>query len=75
MKKQPREYSVELERDGVLYSGTYTIERGLITVTYEFIPNTTQLGNQVLAHEALAKVLLGEILDVLAARKVPRMER
>lgn len=74
MKKQPREYSVELERYGVLYSGTYTIENGLITVTYEFIPKTTQLGNQVLAHKALAIVLLGEILDGIAARKVPTME-
>ena len=35
MKEQPREYTVEVERDGVVHSRTYTIERGIITVSYE----------------------------------------
>ncbi|SCY33567.1 hypothetical protein SAMN05216308_10836 [Nitrosospira sp. Nsp13] len=61
MKEQPREYPVEVERDGIVHSGTYTIERGIITVLYEFSVNTTQLGS--MPHEVLAKILLAEILD------------
>jgi hypothetical protein len=61
MKKQPRVYQVEVERNGVLHTGTYTIERGIITVSYEFRQNTTQVGS--MPPEALAKILLGEILD------------
>lgn len=71
MKKQPHVYPVEVERDGVLHSGTYTIERGIITVTYEFRENPAQVG--AMSHEVLAKVLLGEILGGKFGKE-PHME-
>ena len=71
MKNQPHVYPVEVEKNGVLYSGTYTIQRGIITVSYEFIDNTAHVGS--MPPEVLAKQLLREILDG-KVEKGPSME-
>lgn len=44
VKKQPYTYDVKIQKDGVTYRGTYTIERGIMTVFYGMTSNSTQLG-------------------------------
>ena len=62
MKKEPRVYPFETEKDGVTYSATYTIDGDVMTVTHEFGTARALLENQALGYETLAMLLLWEIL-------------
>jgi hypothetical protein len=63
MKKQPQVNPVEVEKDGVLYSGTYTVQNGIITVSYEFREKRTQVGDT--PPKIMAQILLSEILAAI----------
>lgn len=43
------------------HKGTYTIDAGMITVTYNGKSKTTQLGGSSSAPEGLAKIMLREL--------------
>lgn len=60
MKKQAHVYKVEVEKDGSLHQATYTIESGIMKVSYGMTSNSTQVG--ATPHNVLAEVLLHEIL-------------
>lgn len=51
---------VSVELNGKTYNGTYTVARGMITVTSVWGTKTTQVGNMPV--EMLAKMLLSEIV-------------
>lgn len=59
-KPSPISYPIQLQRNGQTYSGTYTVERRLITVKYEGLRETTQLGG--LPAEVLARTILSELV-------------
>jgi hypothetical protein len=56
-------HTVEIEHEGNVYRGSYTIVRKMISVTYGSRTKTTQLGGSADAPEALAKIMLGEIVS------------
>jgi hypothetical protein len=55
------EGTVTVERAGRTYSGTWRVERGLITVTTAHGQKTTQLGDS--PAEVLARIMLGELVN------------
>lgn len=60
MKKQSHVYTVEVEKNGVLYSGTYTVEHGIVTVSYDGMQKTGHVGR--MQPESTAKLLLFDLL-------------
>jgi hypothetical protein len=57
---------VVIEKDGERHTGSYTVERGVITVRYGFRSKTTQIGNTSVG--ALARLLLLELLSAHVQR-------
>ena len=55
--------TVAIERKGKLYTGSYNIARRMITVAYGSRAKTTQLGGSADAPEALARIMLSEIVE------------
>jgi hypothetical protein len=56
-------FDVELERDDERHSGTYSVEGGIVTVTYRGRTTSAQLGGSRDAPEHLAQNLLGELVS------------
>lgn len=66
---------VTVEREGNTYRGTWTIARGMITVSHPVLGSkTTQVGGSDTpeAAQALAKVMLGELITEAESRASPR---
>jgi hypothetical protein len=61
-------HSIHLKLDGRTYSGTFTVDRKVVTVTTSFGKKASQVGHHV-AQEALAKQLLQEIVLEEKSRK------
>ncbi|PHJ56862.1 hypothetical protein VF14_24035 [Nostoc linckia z18] len=53
--------TVIYEQDGRTYTGTYKLERGIITVSFDLQDKTTQLGN--MPEELLARLLMSELVN------------
>ena len=60
---------VEIERGGKKYEGSYTTGGGTITVSCAGHTKSTRLGNMGPTHYALAKIVLGEIVDEIEGNK------
>jgi hypothetical protein len=60
MKNQPYVYQVNVEKDGVLYAGTYTVKHENVTVSYGEMQKKGHVGS--MQPETVAKILLREIL-------------
>jgi hypothetical protein len=58
--EQPNSTNVSIERNGRTYTGRYLVAGDLITVRYDSDQKATQIGGS--PHEALAKILLGELV-------------
>jgi hypothetical protein len=56
----PRTFPVTIDLDGKIYQGSYSVERGMITVWAAGGSKTTQVGN--IPVETLAKILLSELV-------------
>ena len=52
--------TIQMKIEGQIYTGSYTLEQGLVTVWYGQGKKTTQLGGSTL--ESLAGILLGELV-------------
>ena len=65
-------HSIHLKLDGRTYSGTFTVDRKVLTVTSPFGKKASQIGHQV-AQEALAKQLLQELILEEKSRKGSRI--
>jgi hypothetical protein len=55
--------TITTERDGKIHRGEYTISKGLITVSWNGRQKMTQLGGMADTPQALAHVMLGELID------------
>lgn len=57
-------YTIAVEINGKTYSGSYVIERGMIRVSCAYGGRSTQVGGSGSpeASEALAKIMLGELV-------------
>lgn len=53
--------SIAVEHRGTIYSGDFTVERGVVTVTTDRGRKSTRLGH--MAPEILARVLLRELIN------------
>lgn len=53
--------TVEIEVEGKIYKGTYTVWKGLVTVEYEEKSKSTQVGGSTPA--GIARLLLREIIE------------
>ncbi|MGE0118618.1 MAG: hypothetical protein AB7S71_12210 [Dongiaceae bacterium] len=60
----PQPVPIEIEIDGQIYTGTYTTDAAidLITVSYGTKSQATQLGAAASAPEALARIMLRELI-------------
>jgi len=67
---QPRHVDIAIVRDGNPYTGSYTVEKGLVTVTGIGGTKTTQLGGS--EPKALAEMLLSEIVAEHKAKMNPK---
>jgi hypothetical protein len=65
-------HSVHLKLDGRTYSGTYMVDRKVLTVTTPYGKKASQVGQHV-GQEALAKQLLQEIVLEEKSRKDSRI--
>jgi hypothetical protein len=54
---------VQIERAGKTYTGSFTIVRKMITVTYSSRSKQTQLGGSADNPKVLAKILLRELVE------------
>ena len=61
--RMPSPTRISIERDGKTYHGTYTVNRGMITVSTVGGTKTTHVGN--LPVETLAGQLLSELVQEL----------
>jgi hypothetical protein len=61
-------HAVHIKVDGRTYSGTFTVDRKVLTVTTSYGKKAAQVGHQV-AHETLAQQLLHELVLEEKARK------
>jgi hypothetical protein len=60
-QKQPISFDVALERDGKRYSGSYTVESGVVTVHFPpWGTKATQIGNS--SADRIARLLLSELV-------------
>ena len=64
-------HSVHIKVDGRTYSGAYTVDRKVLTVTTTYGKKAAQVGHQV-AHETLAHQLLHELVQAEKGRKGTR---
>lgn len=62
-KKQPQPMSrdVAVERDGKTHTGSYTVERGVVRVSYRDGSKATQVGNS--SPERVARLLLSGLVE------------
>ena len=65
-RPQPRHVDIAIVRDGTPYTGSYTIEKGLLTVLGIDGTKATQLGNT--PPKRLAEMLLSELVGEHEAR-------
>jgi len=65
-------HSVHIKIDGRTYTGAYTIDRKLLTVTTPYGKKAAQVGHQV-SHETLAHQLLHELVQEEKGRKGSRL--
>jgi hypothetical protein len=61
MANSPRSGTAEIKHGDQTYTASYTVARGMITVSGAFGSRTTQLSGATA--EALAKLLLAEMVD------------
>ena len=60
-RRPPPTYTVEAEHNGTRHQGEYTVQSGIVVVTYCMAKNQATLGS--LPADFLARQLLQEILD------------
>jgi hypothetical protein len=65
-------HSVHIKVDGRTYSGAYTVDRKVLTVTTTYGKKAAQVGHQV-SHETLAHQLLQELVHEEKSRKGSRL--
>ena len=65
----PAETPVMIELDGRIYSGSYSVDDGLIRVAYDFRRKTTRLGRT--PPLILAKILLAELVRAQLRKAKP----
>ena len=53
-------HTIQVKIDAQNYTGSYTVEQGLVTVCYSQRKKTTQLGGSIL--ESLVPILLDELV-------------
>ena len=61
-------HSVHIKVDGRTYSGAYTVDRKVLTVTTNYGKKTAQIGHQM-AYDNLAHKLLHELVQEEKGRK------
>ena len=64
-------HSVHIKVDGRTYSGAYTVDRKVLTVTTTYGKKAAQVGHQV-SYETLAHQLLHELVQEEKGRKGTR---
>jgi hypothetical protein len=63
MLSNPDSGSIFIQRGDVRHTGTYTVDRGMITVRGPHGSWTTQLGDSSRSIDSFAKLLLGKLVD------------
>jgi len=61
-------HAIHIKVDGRTYSGTFKVDRKILTVTTTFGTKSAEIGPRV-AHEALAHQLLQELVQYEKSRK------
>ncbi|HZA91704.1 MAG TPA: hypothetical protein VE420_03680 [Gemmatimonadales bacterium] len=61
-------HAVHIKLDGRTYSGTYKVDRKILTVTTSYGKKSAEIGHRV-AHETLAHQLLQELVQEEKSRK------
>jgi hypothetical protein len=61
-------HAVHIKLDGRTYSGTYKVDRKILTVTTSYGKKSVEIGHRV-AHEILAHQLLQELVQEEKSRK------
>jgi hypothetical protein len=61
-------HAVHIKIDGRTYSGTYTVDRKMLTVTTSYGKKSSEINPKV-AHETLAHQLLQELVQQEKSRK------
>jgi hypothetical protein len=61
-------HAVHIKLDGRTYSGTYKVDRKILTVTTNYGKKSAEIGHRV-AHETLAHQLLQELVQEEKSRK------
>jgi hypothetical protein len=61
-------HAVHIKLDGRTYSGTYKVDRKILTVTTSYGKKSAEIGQRV-AHETLAHQLLQELVQEEKSRK------
>ena len=54
--------TVQIEFDEKTYTGSYAVDRKMITVSYGWRTKTTQLGGSASAPDSLARIMLAEMV-------------
>ena len=60
--------TVRIDHEGKTYTGSYTVEGGMITVSYGDLRKTTQLGGSASHPTSLARLLLWEMVKGVEPR-------
>jgi hypothetical protein len=71
MMSYERETTFNIERGGTTYSGRWRVERGMICVSSAYGSRKTQLGGLASNPNALAKTMLGELVNEWLKRQSP----
>ncbi len=53
---------ISIERDGKVFVGHYVAVKGMITVQWNGVERTTQLGGSASQPASLARIILGELV-------------
>jgi hypothetical protein len=59
-KPPPISHDVSVETNGTTHNGRYTVESGVVTVTYGFYHKATQVGES--SSDRIARMLLRELV-------------